>query len=261
MTLRQHAGEGFDVVFGDAFGGLAVPWHLTTYEFLEEIRRVARPDAVYVMNLIDYGPLDFARAELATLWAAFRNVAFIATPSADGFAGGTFVMLASDAAIDLSGLEAAVAERSGRREGAGVRGRGGGVDRRLRARRSAHHPAAVLGGQQSDPERHNSGGKRHAAGIDQPHELVGCGARRAHRAEEEAGRHEDCRRRHSVARDGLEQTFELHRIYIQLRHQGQDHEDAGVRVAGPREPDLERSLGVPPGPEEEHIEPAELDCP
>jgi spermidine synthase len=115
MTLRQHAGEGFDVVFGDAFGGLAVPWHLTTYEFLEEIRRVARPDAVYVMNLIDYGPLDFARAELATLWAAFRNVAFIATPSADGFAGGTFVMLASDAAIDLSGLEAAVAERSGRR--------------------------------------------------------------------------------------------------------------------------------------------------
>ncbi len=36
VSLEQ-AGADFDVVIGDAFGGLAVPWHLTTAEFLGEI--------------------------------------------------------------------------------------------------------------------------------------------------------------------------------------------------------------------------------
>lgn len=110
-TLRRQEGARFDVVFGDAFGGLAVPWHLTTLEFLDEIRRVGRPGAVYVMNLIDFGPLDFARAELATLRAAFEHAAFIATPTATGFAGGTFVMIASDEPLDAARLQAAVAAR------------------------------------------------------------------------------------------------------------------------------------------------------
>ena len=56
-----------DVYVGDAFGGIAVPWHLTTRETLLDVDRVLRPDGLVVLNVIDYPPLDFARAELATV--------------------------------------------------------------------------------------------------------------------------------------------------------------------------------------------------
>ena len=35
-----------DIVIGDAFGGPAAPWHLTTSEFLAEVARVPRPDGI-----------------------------------------------------------------------------------------------------------------------------------------------------------------------------------------------------------------------
>ena len=65
---------GFDLVVGDAFGGLSVPWHLTTREFVEDIDSRLAPDGVYVMNLIDYPPFRFARAEAATLAEVFPEV-------------------------------------------------------------------------------------------------------------------------------------------------------------------------------------------
>ncbi len=112
VTLRHQPSATYDLVLGDAFGGLAVPWHLTTLEFLSEVRRVLQPDGVYLMNLIDYEPLGFARAELATLRAAFAHVVFVATPSGTGYEGGTFVLIASDAAIDAAALQAALASRA-----------------------------------------------------------------------------------------------------------------------------------------------------
>jgi len=97
-----------DVVLGDAFGGLAVPWHLTTREFTEEIARTLRPDGVYAINVIDQPPLDFLRAEVATVREVFAHVALVAPPErlrtgADG-AGGNVVVLASDAPLPVDGL-------------------------------------------------------------------------------------------------------------------------------------------------------------
>jgi spermidine synthase len=97
VTLRDEPSESRDLVVGDAFGALAVPWHLTTREFLEEVRRVLRPGGVYALNLIDQSPNRFAQAEAATLAAVFRYAA-VAVP-ADG--GGNFVMLASDRPLPL----------------------------------------------------------------------------------------------------------------------------------------------------------------
>ena len=67
-----------DVVVGDAFSGISVPWHLTTREFLEDVRAVLAPGGLYVMNLIDYDHYELARAEAKTFQSVFNDVAVIA---------------------------------------------------------------------------------------------------------------------------------------------------------------------------------------
>ena len=101
-----------DLVVGDAFGGVSVPWHLTTTEAVGEVRRVLRTEGVYVANLIDYPPLAFARAELATLRRVFDYVALAAEPSTlSGNGGGNLLVVASDAPLDLAGIEAGFEEQ------------------------------------------------------------------------------------------------------------------------------------------------------
>jgi MFS family permease len=92
--------DSADVVIGDAFSGDAVPWHLTTAEWIDEVRRVLKPGGLYALNLIDYQPLDLARAETATLLDAFADVHLITFPTpAGGLRGGSVVLLASDREI------------------------------------------------------------------------------------------------------------------------------------------------------------------
>jgi MFS family permease len=89
-----------DIVVGDAFSGESVPWHLTTAEWLDEVRRVLKPGGLYAMNLIDLHPLDLARAEAATLLESFTDVHLVSFPTPKGnLAGGSFVFLASDRPI------------------------------------------------------------------------------------------------------------------------------------------------------------------
>jgi len=45
--------QKFDIVFGDAFNDFSVPWHLTTREFNEKIKKMLSPDGVYMINIID----------------------------------------------------------------------------------------------------------------------------------------------------------------------------------------------------------------
>ena len=99
-----------DLVVGDAFGGVSVPWHLTTTEAVGEVRRVLRPQGVYAANLIDYEPLGFARAELETLRGVFDHVALAADPyTLSGRGGGNLLAIASDAPLDLPAIEAGFA--------------------------------------------------------------------------------------------------------------------------------------------------------
>ena len=95
MTLRGEPTDSADLVVGDAFGGVAVPWHLTTEEFARDIRRVLRPDGLYLLNVIDYEPRSLVRAEEATLREVFANVALVGHPAP----GGNHVFLASDAQL------------------------------------------------------------------------------------------------------------------------------------------------------------------
>jgi spermidine synthase len=106
LTLARQPSAHYQMVIGDAFGGRAVPWHLTTREFVTEVRRTLRPGGIYAANLIDAPPLGFLRAEAATLRAVFRQVAVVAPPGGFGDdRDGNFVLLASDAPLPLSAIQ------------------------------------------------------------------------------------------------------------------------------------------------------------
>ncbi|MEW2636067.1 fused MFS/spermidine synthase [Streptomyces sp. NPDC048389] len=117
LGLRRLDAGSRDLVVGDAFGGVSVPWHLTTVEAMTDVRRVLDEDGLYVANLIDHGALAFARAEVATLGETFEHVALVGEPTdigldpADTPKGGNMVVLASDRPVDLRATQATLDAR------------------------------------------------------------------------------------------------------------------------------------------------------
>lgn len=77
LALDEQPASRFDLVVGDAFASTAVPWHLTTVEVLDELRRAMAPGGVYVMNVLDGADSEFARAQIATLQDRFDHVVAI----------------------------------------------------------------------------------------------------------------------------------------------------------------------------------------
>ncbi|SNR91058.1 hypothetical protein SAMN04488107_0584 [Geodermatophilus saharensis] len=100
----EPAGER-DLVVGDAFGGLSVPWQLTTVEALELVDRALTGDGVYVANLIDHPPLGFVRAELATMRRVWPHVLLLArAPVLAGEDGGNLVAVGAHRPLDEAAL-------------------------------------------------------------------------------------------------------------------------------------------------------------
>ncbi len=115
LRIGAQPSDAFDLVVGDAFGGMSVPWHLTTRDVVGEVQRVLRPGGTYVINVIDHAPQGFVKAEAATLGAVFNHVALVATAEqVGGKGGGNHVLVASDGPIDLVGLERRLAPRPDR---------------------------------------------------------------------------------------------------------------------------------------------------
>ena len=104
-ALAHQPAGAYDLVIGDAFGHLVVPWHLTTREFVSAVHGVLRPGGSYALNVIDYPPSRFARAEVSTIGSVFAHVALLAPPGAlAGRSGANFVILASDAPLAVEAL-------------------------------------------------------------------------------------------------------------------------------------------------------------
>ena len=111
--LREQPRGRFDLVVGDAFGGLAVPWHLTTKEVAEQVRDMLTDTGVYAVNVIDYRPDRFARAEVATLRSVFGHVAFLGAPvTVAGEGGGNHVLVAARQPLPLADIQHRLAERN-----------------------------------------------------------------------------------------------------------------------------------------------------
>ena len=112
LGLGRLESDRVDLVVGDAFGGLSVPWHLTTRETVEEIERVLDDDGVYVLNVIDSGSMDFARAEAATLAGVFEHVAVASKPAGvartTGQRGANIVLAASNRPFDGQAVAARI---------------------------------------------------------------------------------------------------------------------------------------------------------
>ncbi|GHH83042.1 hypothetical protein GCM10018793_44150 [Streptomyces sulfonofaciens] len=94
-----------DLVITDVFAGARTPAHLTSTEFLAEVRRVIGPGGSYAANLADGPPLTHLRRQVATAAALFAEPALIADPAVlRGKRFGNAVLLAADHPLPLAEL-------------------------------------------------------------------------------------------------------------------------------------------------------------
>ncbi|OWA06898.1 spermine synthase [Streptomyces sp. CS227] len=78
--LGRVADGWADLVVADVFSGARTPAHLTSVEFLAEVRRVLAPGGWYAANLADGPPLAYLRGQVATAGAVFSELAVAADP-------------------------------------------------------------------------------------------------------------------------------------------------------------------------------------
>lgn len=112
-----------DLVIADVFTGARTPAHLTSTEFLHEVRRVLRPDGIYAANIADgpggsgngdggrgdggggRRPLDHLRSQVATVRAVFGAAALTADPAVlRGRRFGNAVLVATDGELPVAEL-------------------------------------------------------------------------------------------------------------------------------------------------------------
>ncbi|MER5937922.1 MULTISPECIES: fused MFS/spermidine synthase [unclassified Streptomyces] len=94
-----------DLVIADVFSGARTPAHLTSTEFLDEVRRALRPGGWYAANLADGPPLAHLRGQIATAAARFAESALVADPTVlRGKRFGNAVLLAADQPLPLAEL-------------------------------------------------------------------------------------------------------------------------------------------------------------
>ncbi|MGW4723657.1 spermidine synthase [Streptomyces sp. NPDC004291] len=99
-----------DLIIADVFGGARTPAHLTSTEFLAEVRRALRPGGLYAANLADGPPLAHLRGQIATAAAVFPELALTADPTVlRGRRFGNAVLLASDRELPVAELTRRVA--------------------------------------------------------------------------------------------------------------------------------------------------------
>jgi spermidine synthase len=96
------AGRQYDLIFGDAFNDLSIPYHLTTREVADKLARLIAPGGVYLANIIDDPARgEFMRAYARTLGTAFPHIAIVSSGASRDLRGlSTYVVAASATPLD-----------------------------------------------------------------------------------------------------------------------------------------------------------------
>ncbi|MFG2618173.1 spermidine synthase [Streptomyces sp. NPDC048507] len=101
--LAKVADGWADLVVADVFGGARTPAHLTSAEFLDDVRRVLKPGGWYVANLADGPPLAHLRGQIATAASRFTELALAADPVVwRGKRFGNAVLVAADRQLPVA---------------------------------------------------------------------------------------------------------------------------------------------------------------
>ncbi len=111
LFMQPPPRKQYNLIMGDAFNDFSVPYHLTTREFNERVRAWLAPDGLYLVNIVDGGQASFLRAYTHTLRQTFPYV-YLAPTSSEWRESPrmTFVLIASDAPLDVAALQSITAE-------------------------------------------------------------------------------------------------------------------------------------------------------
>ncbi|MER5396580.1 fused MFS/spermidine synthase [Streptomyces sp. NPDC002599] len=94
-----------DLVIADVFSGARTPAHLTSAEFVTEVRRAVKDSGVYAANLADGPPLAHLRGQIATVASVFPELALVADPTVlRGKRFGNAVLVASGLPLPIAEL-------------------------------------------------------------------------------------------------------------------------------------------------------------
>jgi spermidine synthase len=99
------APEGkYDLILGDAFNDLSVPYHLTTLEFTRKLKESMKPDGFYLVNIIDNPKRGaFLRPYVNTLKQLFSHVTVAAVGEGwKSSSQNTLIVVGSDEPLDPS---------------------------------------------------------------------------------------------------------------------------------------------------------------
>jgi spermidine synthase len=113
MFLREWADpKQYDIIYGDAFNDLSVPYHLTTVEFNRVVASRLKPDGMYLANVIDkLAGGEFLKAYANSLRAVFPYVYIFARGDAlMPFDRNTYVLMASRQPLERAKLDAVTSE-------------------------------------------------------------------------------------------------------------------------------------------------------
>ena len=114
MVIPKLAPAKYDLVVGDTFHDISIPYHLTTKEFNEQVKTLLKANGIYAVNVIDKLHTGrFLRTYAHTLQQTFPFV-YLARDDAgiwEDDSRTTFVVVGSSQALSPKDIEAATVKR------------------------------------------------------------------------------------------------------------------------------------------------------
>ncbi len=102
--------DKYDVIFTDAYNDLSIPYHLTTKEFVAQLKSIMTPQGILMSNIIDnFQKGSFLPSYIKTLQEVFgeRNVYLMSvSPDFENLRISTFIVMASVQPLDMAAFDA-----------------------------------------------------------------------------------------------------------------------------------------------------------